>query len=91
MVGELAEFFALLLALEVLIAADLLRTVSLSLTISGVLALGLLVVVRTILSFAIQIETEGNLPWRVGCPYRDPHEVSRLADCRTLNYCMPES
>ncbi|MCP9929139.1 DUF1622 domain-containing protein [Cyanobium sp. CH-040] len=78
----------LLLALEVLIAADLLRTVSLSLTVSSVLALGLLVVVRTILSFAIQIEMEGDLPWRVGRPGhragrsgfqpdRDPHEVSR--------------
>ena len=74
MVGELAEFFALLLALEVLIAADLLRTVSLSLTISGVLALGLLVVVRTILSVAIQIETEGKLPWRVG---RSSHRAGR--------------
>jgi uncharacterized membrane protein len=58
----------LLLALEVLIAADLMRTVSLSLTISSVLALGLLVIVRTILSFSIQIELEGDLPWRVGRP-----------------------
>lgn len=59
---------ALLLALEVLIAADLMRTVSLSLTVSSVLALGLLVIVRTILSFSIQIEMEGDLPWRVGRP-----------------------
>ncbi len=41
---------ALLLGLEVLIAADLMRSVSLNLTISCVMALGLLVVVRTILS-----------------------------------------
>jgi uncharacterized membrane protein len=41
---------ALLLALEVLIAADLMRSVSLNLTISSVMALGLLVVVRPILS-----------------------------------------
>jgi len=57
---------ALLLGLEVLIAADLMRSVSLSLTTSSVLALGLLVVVRTILSFSIQIEMEGALPWRIG-------------------------
>ncbi|MEX1322651.1 MAG: DUF1622 domain-containing protein [Synechococcaceae cyanobacterium] len=63
---------ALLLALEVLIAADLMRTVSLSLTISSVLALGLLVIVRTVLSFSIQIEMEGDLPWRVGRPGRRP-------------------
>ena len=63
---------ALLLALEVLIAADLMRTVSLSLTISSVLALGLLVIVRTVLSFSIQIEMEGDLPWRVGRPGRGP-------------------
>jgi uncharacterized membrane protein len=60
----------LLLGLEVLIAADLMRSVSLNLTISSVLALGLLVVVRTILSFSIQIEMEGDLPWRVGRPGR---------------------
>jgi uncharacterized membrane protein len=63
---------ALLLALEVLIAADLMRTVSLSLTIASVLALGLLVIVRTVLSFSIQIELEGDLPWRVGRPGRRP-------------------
>lgn len=56
----------LLLSLDVLIAADLMRTVSLSLTLSSISALGLLVVVRTILSFTIQVEMEGNLPWRVG-------------------------
>ncbi len=60
----------LLSGLEVLIAADLMRSVSLNLTISSVLALGLLVVVRTILSFSIQIEMEGDLPWRVGRPGR---------------------
>ena len=55
----------LLLGLEILIAADLLRTVSLNLTLSSITALGLLVVVRTILSFSVQIELEGELPWRL--------------------------
>jgi uncharacterized membrane protein len=64
---------ALLLGLEVLIAADLMRSVSLNLTISSVLALGLLVVVRTILSFSIQIEMEGALPWRIGRPGHAPN------------------
>lgn len=34
------------------------------------MALGLLVVVRTILSFSIQVEMEGDLPWRIGRPGR---------------------
>jgi uncharacterized membrane protein len=56
----------LLLALDVLIAADLMRTVSVNLSVSSISALGMLVVVRTILSFSIQVEMEGNLPWRIG-------------------------
>ena len=55
----------LLLGLEVLIAADLLRTVSVDLTLQSITALGLLVVVRTILSFSVEIEIEGDLPWRL--------------------------
>ena len=57
---------ALLLGLEVLVAADLIRTVSVDLTLEGIGALGLLVVVRTILSFSIDVEVNGVLPWRAG-------------------------
>ncbi len=56
----------MLLCLELLIAADLLRTLAVDLTISSVAALGLLVIVRTILSWSIEIEMEGKLPWRMG-------------------------
>ena len=56
----------LLLGLEVLVAADLIRTVSVDLTLEGIGALGLLVVVRTILSFSIDVEVNGVLPWRAG-------------------------
>jgi hypothetical protein len=62
----------LLLGLEILIAADLLRTVSLNLTLASITALGLLVVVRTILSFSVQIELEGELPWRLARQRREP-------------------
>lgn len=55
----------LLLGLEILIAADLLRSVALNLTLTSIATLGLLVVVRTILSFSVQIELEGELPWRL--------------------------
>jgi len=55
----------LLLGLEILIAADLLRSVSLNLTLDSIATLGLLVIVRSILSFSVQIELEGELPWRL--------------------------
>jgi len=54
----------LLLALEVLVAADLIRTVAVSPTLDNVLALGLIVLIRTFLSFSLEVEIEGVLPWR---------------------------
>jgi uncharacterized membrane protein len=58
----------LLFSLEVFVAADLIRTVSVDLTLKGVGALGLLVVIRTILSFSIDVEINGVAPWRSGTP-----------------------
>lgn len=55
----------LLLGLEVLIAADLMRTVAVNLSLNSVAALGLLVLIRTVLSFSVEVEIEGNLPWRL--------------------------
>ena len=55
----------LLLSLEILIAADLMHTVLLNHALSNLLTLGLLVVIRTILSWSIVIEIEGDLPWRL--------------------------
>ena len=57
---------ALLLALEILVAADLIRTVAVTPTLEGVAVLGLIVVIRTFLSFSLQIEIEGVPPWRRG-------------------------
>ncbi len=54
----------ILLSLEVFIAADLLRTVAVEPTLENVGVLGLIVVVRTILSFSLDVEIEGVLPWR---------------------------
>jgi uncharacterized membrane protein len=54
----------LLLALEVLVAADLIRTVAVAPTLANVAALGLIVLIRTFLSFSLQIEIEGVPPWR---------------------------
>ncbi len=54
----------LLLGLEVLVAADVVRTVAVDTTIESVAILGLLVVVRTVLSFALSAEIDGVVPWR---------------------------
>src|SRR5215469_11620407 len=54
----------LLLALEVLVAADLIRTVAVSPTPGNVGVLGLIVVIRTFLSFSLQTEIDGVPPWR---------------------------
>jgi uncharacterized membrane protein len=55
---------ALLLGLEILVAADIIRTVALRPTLVSVSALGLLVVVRTFLSRSIVLEVEGRWPWQ---------------------------
>jgi uncharacterized membrane protein len=57
---------ALLLGLEILVAADVIRTVALEPTWDNIAALGLLVVVRTILSWTLVVEIEGHWPWRAG-------------------------
>src|ERR1700761_1837311 len=54
----------LLLALEILVAADLVRTVAVSPTLDNVVVLGIIVLIRTVLSFSLEIEIEGVLPWR---------------------------
>jgi uncharacterized membrane protein len=54
----------LLLGLEVLVAADLIRTVAVAPTLTNVLVLGLIVLIRTFLSFSLETEIEGVPPWR---------------------------
>ena len=55
---------ALLLGLEILVAADIIRTVVLELTLANVLVLGLLVVIRTFLSWSLVLEIEERWPWQ---------------------------
>jgi uncharacterized membrane protein len=54
----------LLVGLEILVAADLIRTVAVEPTLENIAVLGLIVVVRTLLSFSLGIEIDGVLPWR---------------------------
>ena len=55
---------ALLLGIELLVAADVVRTVALEPTLNNVAILGLLVVVRTFLSWSMAVELEGRWPWQ---------------------------
>jgi uncharacterized membrane protein len=55
---------SILLGLEILVAADLIRTVAVEPTLQNVLGLGLIVLIRTFLSFSLEIEIDGVVPWR---------------------------
>ena len=55
---------ALLLGLEFLVAADIIRTVALEPNMQNVMILGLLVIIRTFLSWSLVVEIEGHWPWR---------------------------
>lgn len=57
---------AILLGLEVLIIADIVLTITVDQTVESALTLGLVVLVRTFLSFSLEIELQGTLPWRRG-------------------------
>jgi uncharacterized membrane protein len=54
----------LLVGLELLVAADIIRTVALDLTLMNIALLGGLVVVRTFLGWSIVVEIEGRWPWQ---------------------------
>jgi uncharacterized membrane protein len=55
---------SLLLSLELLIAADVIRTVLLDLTAKGIEILAALVAIRTFLSWSVVVEIEGHWPWQ---------------------------
>lgn len=54
---------SILLGLEILIAADLIRTVAIDRTFESVVVLAVIVLVRTFLSFSLEIEIYGRVPW----------------------------
>jgi uncharacterized membrane protein len=54
----------ILLGLEVLIIADIVRTIIVDPTIESVAVLGIIVVIRVLLSFALEVEIDGLWPWR---------------------------
>jgi uncharacterized membrane protein len=57
---------SLLLGLDLLIAADIIDTVIAERTLESMSLLGFLVVIRTFLSFSLEVELTGRLPWKGG-------------------------
>jgi len=67
---------ALMLGLELLVAADIIETVALETTLESVAVLGLLVLIRTLLSWSLTVEIESRWPWQSG-PNENGQEVQK--------------
>ena len=62
---------SILLGLEFLVAADIIRTVAVDPSLENVGVLGIIVLIRTFLSFSLEVEIDGTWPWRrASGPYR---------------------
>ena len=55
---------SILLGLEILIVADIVQTITIDASLESAATLGLIVLVRTFLSFSLEIELDGVAPWR---------------------------
>jgi uncharacterized membrane protein len=64
--GSLRKGFgrAILVGLELLVAADIIRTVAIEPSLQNVGVLGLIVVIRTFLSWSLAVEVNGRWPWQ---------------------------
>lgn len=54
----------LLLGLELLVAADIIRTVAITPTLESVTVLAIIVIIRTFLSWSLEVELDGRWPWQ---------------------------
>ena len=55
---------AVLVGLEILVAADLIRTIAVEPTMDNLWVLALLVAIRTFLSWSLEVEIDGRWPWQ---------------------------
>lgn len=55
---------SILLGLELLVAADIVKTVTATPSLTDAAVLGMIVLIRTVLSISIEIEVDGVAPWR---------------------------
>jgi uncharacterized membrane protein len=63
---------SILLGLELLVAADIIRTVAVSPTLTSIGVLGGIVLIRTFLSFSLEVEITGRWPWQKASPPPPP-------------------
>ena len=63
---------AILLGLEVLVAADIVRTVAYTPTLNSVIVLAMIVAIRTFLSWSLALELEGRWPWQRAREHAQP-------------------
>jgi uncharacterized membrane protein len=68
--GQLGQ--SVLLGLELLVAGDIVRTVAAAPALASVTVLGIIVVIRTFLSFSLRVELAGRWPWRGNPPAPPP-------------------
>lgn len=64
---------AILLGLELMVAADIIYTVAVEPTLDTVLVLGVIVLIRTFLSLSLEVEISGRWPWAGGEDRRSLH------------------
>jgi uncharacterized membrane protein len=72
----------ILLGLEILVAADLVKTVTSTPSLNDAAVLAIVVLIRTILSFSLQVEIDGVVPWKrafVPAPQLIAESVSRAS------------
>ena len=67
----------ILLGLELLVAGDIIRTVAATPTLTSVGILGIIVVIRTFLSFSLEVELTGRWPWQTNATRARPDEEGR--------------
>jgi uncharacterized membrane protein len=64
----------ILLGLELLVAADIVRTVAAEPTLTSVAVLAIIVLIRTFLSFSLEVELTGRWPWQKNTAISPPEE-----------------
>ncbi|SDS93431.1 DUF1622 domain-containing protein [Microterricola viridarii] len=79
---------SILLGLELLVAADIIKTVALTPTMESVAVLGGIVLIRTFLSFSLELEISGRWPWQTKTPPQTPKPAPALAP--TAEVLAPE-
>jgi uncharacterized membrane protein len=71
---------SILLGLEFLVAADIIRTVAVDPSLQNVGVLGLIVLIRTFLSFSLEVEIDGTWPWRRAVISQAPETPSQFSE-----------